>query len=203
MQTRSQATRERIIDAALHLFSEKGFTGATTRDIARHAGVAELTLFRHFPAKELLIEAILKNRSALSAIRAAAPSFQSVSYEESLRIIATTLLTTLRQRRALVKIFLNECSRYPEQVKAMHFSFMNELFEVIAAYFRDLQKKKILRKQDPVAAAQAFLGIFYAYFISRNIIGYEDPAGDTEESDIAKYIDIFIHGTKGTAYDKR
>ncbi|MGE5799532.1 MAG: helix-turn-helix domain-containing protein, partial [Syntrophaceae bacterium] len=45
----SEQTREKILDASLRLFSDKGFLGATTRGIARRAGVAEVTLFRHFP----------------------------------------------------------------------------------------------------------------------------------------------------------
>ena len=46
-------TRDKILDASLALFSKKGFLGATTKEIAKKAGVAELTLFRHFSSKTL------------------------------------------------------------------------------------------------------------------------------------------------------
>jgi AcrR family transcriptional regulator len=46
--------RERIERAALELFAEQGVEGATTRDIARRAGLAEGTLYRHFATKEEL-----------------------------------------------------------------------------------------------------------------------------------------------------
>jgi TetR/AcrR family transcriptional regulator len=55
-------TEQKILDAALGLFAEKGYAGATTRVIAQEAGVSELTLFRKFKTKENLFE-LLMNRN--------------------------------------------------------------------------------------------------------------------------------------------
>lgn len=46
--------RDRILAAALDLFSERSFDGATTREIAKHAGVAQPLLNYHFSSKEEL-----------------------------------------------------------------------------------------------------------------------------------------------------
>jgi DNA-binding transcriptional regulator YbjK len=61
-RTRSygELTRQRILEAAERVFSRDGFQGATTREIAREAGVNEVTLFRHFRSRDdLLRETIL------------------------------------------------------------------------------------------------------------------------------------------------
>ena len=50
--------RERILDAAIELFAERGYE-ASTAEIAARAGVGEATLFRRFPTKEDLIQAIV------------------------------------------------------------------------------------------------------------------------------------------------
>jgi len=42
-------TRNRILQAAQKLFASQGFDGTTTRDLAKLAGIAEGTMFRHFP----------------------------------------------------------------------------------------------------------------------------------------------------------
>src|SRR6185503_11906085 len=47
-------TRERILAAALDLFSERSFEGATTRDIAARAGVTQPLLNYHFRSKDAL-----------------------------------------------------------------------------------------------------------------------------------------------------
>lgn len=51
--------REAILRAVRVLFAEKGFEAATTRELARAAGVSEALLFKHFPDKESLYEAML------------------------------------------------------------------------------------------------------------------------------------------------
>ena len=57
---RSADTRKKLLEATYQLISEKGYLGATTREIAARAGVSELTLFRKFGKKELLFEEMLK-----------------------------------------------------------------------------------------------------------------------------------------------
>lgn len=47
-------TRDRIVDASLRLFVSQGIAGTTTRDIAKEAGIAEGTIYRHFESKEAL-----------------------------------------------------------------------------------------------------------------------------------------------------
>jgi TetR/AcrR family transcriptional regulator len=57
VKTRSQqreATRERIVEAALAAFAEKGFRGASTRDIARRAGTNQGLITYHFRSKDEL-----------------------------------------------------------------------------------------------------------------------------------------------------
>ena len=59
-------TEQKILDAALKVFSEEGFKGATTRVIARESGFSELTLFRKFETKENLFNSVLiKNRESI------------------------------------------------------------------------------------------------------------------------------------------
>lgn len=53
--------RRQILDAALALCAEDGLQGAATARIARAAGVANGTLFHHFPSKELLIQQLYQD----------------------------------------------------------------------------------------------------------------------------------------------
>jgi AcrR family transcriptional regulator len=52
--------REKILQAAMKVYAESGFRGATTRRIAQEAGVNEITLFRQFGTKDALVKAALK-----------------------------------------------------------------------------------------------------------------------------------------------
>jgi AcrR family transcriptional regulator len=53
----SAEVRTLVLEAAVETFAREGYAGATTREIARSAGVLESTMFRIFPTKELLYEA--------------------------------------------------------------------------------------------------------------------------------------------------
>jgi len=57
LQQRTLDTRERLVEAALQVFASHGFDGATTREIARRAGVALAALPYHFTTKEALWKA--------------------------------------------------------------------------------------------------------------------------------------------------
>ena len=56
--------RRELIAAGLRVFAEHGFSGTTTRQIAREAGVTEAVIFQHFPDKEALYAAILESKAS-------------------------------------------------------------------------------------------------------------------------------------------
>ena len=56
-ETPAQASRRRLLMAARVCFGRSGYRGTTTKEIAEVAGLAEKTLFRHFPTKTQLFEA--------------------------------------------------------------------------------------------------------------------------------------------------
>ncbi|MBY4675197.1 TetR/AcrR family transcriptional regulator [Marinobacterium arenosum] len=55
--TKRQLTREKILNAAWHLFNQQGYQDTSTRQIARQAGVADGTVFSHFPTKLEMLKA--------------------------------------------------------------------------------------------------------------------------------------------------
>ncbi len=54
------ATRERLMRAALELFTTQGYHGSTTPVIAERAGIAEGTIYRHFPSKQQLLNEVYR-----------------------------------------------------------------------------------------------------------------------------------------------
>lgn len=57
--TPTDGTRERILRAASKLFARKGYTGTSTREIARAVGVQQPSLFHHFASKAAILETLL------------------------------------------------------------------------------------------------------------------------------------------------
>ena len=97
-------TKERLLGATMKLVSEKGYLGATTREIAREAGVSELTLFRNFGSKEKLFEGLLGQYTFLPRLRELRPRLDGLAYEEALMTIAKRFLLTLKEQKSFIKI---------------------------------------------------------------------------------------------------
>ena len=110
-------TRQRLLDAAFRVCSERGLHAATTREIAEAAGVNEVTLFRHFGSKEKLIADLFA--------RSVAAQSESISHTEpdanDLRIdlfrYARRFNEMLFANEALIRTLIGEARRYPEQAR--------------------------------------------------------------------------------------
>jgi AcrR family transcriptional regulator len=191
-----KTTEQKLLKATLKLISEKGYLGATTREIALGAGVTELTLFRHFGSKEKLFEEMLNTYTFLPKLKVLLPELEGLSYKEALTLIAVRFLQTLKERKAMIRIMHSEVTIYPEKIRGVYNKFINDMRATFAAYFETLQDKGILRKKmPPQMAARVFLWIFVSYFRSEEIMRPGGMKKNTLKKDVKDLIDIFTQGT--------
>ena len=188
-------TREKILAAGLKLFSMKGYLGATTREIAQKAGVAELTLFRHFTSKEKLLEEVMSEYSFLPALKGLLPQLKEMTYEEALSLLAGSFLKRLNERRHLVRIMQREIHLYPAKAREVYQKFMGEIVKTLASYFKELQDRKVLRKFNPEIGARAFLGMFFSYFNTEELAVPKKYRFADRENVVRQYVGIFVEGT--------
>lgn len=189
-------TKEKILDAATELVSEKGYLGATTREIAREAGVTELTLFRHYGSKERLFEAILAQHTFLPRMKELLPEMEALPYEEALRLLATRFLLSLKQRKCMVKIMHSEVSRCPGKIRKLYAGSLEDMQSTLGSYFSGLRKKGVVRDIAPPLAARMFLSVFFSYFRTEEImLGRDITKNGRMEKPVRDFVDIFLHGT--------
>ncbi len=191
-----QSTRDKILESALKLFSQKGYLGATTKEIAKEAGIAEVTLFRHFPSKERLFEEMINTYSFLPALKGLLPEIVNMSYEKALTLIAKRFLETLSSRKDLIQIMHSEMQRYPEKIHKIYHAFIDEIFKILASYFAEMQKKKILKGFDTEFGARAFLGMFFSYFNVHEMMMHKKYRHVDKDTTIKEFVEIFVGGTK-------
>ena len=101
-QRRSLETRDRLLEAALPIFAARGFEGATTREIAKRAGVALAALPYHFETKEALW------RAAVDRI------FERLAESFSERALTLGAADSRTRLRALLREFVEFAARHPE-----------------------------------------------------------------------------------------
>jgi len=188
-------TKERLLAAMLRLVSRKGYLGATTREIAREAGVTELTLFRHFGSKEKLFEKVLDHYSFGAELKELLPKLEKLQYDEALRIVGLRFFETLKKHKPMIVIMLSEINLYPEKIRRVHNRIMEEIRETLASYLATLQERGIVRHSTPKIAATAFLGMIFSYFRAEELMKGRNIPKQEMGKTVGELVDMFVHGT--------
>jgi AcrR family transcriptional regulator len=192
---KKKTTQQKLLDATLKLVSEKGYLGATTREIAQEAGVTELTLFRHFGSKEKLFEEVLRSYVFLPTLKELLPETDDLPCEDALRLIATNFLLSLKKRKSMVKIMHSELNLYPEKIRKVYSRSIDEVRSALARYFVSLQEKGMFRNVSSETAARVFLSILSSYFRSEEIVRGHEITKTKMTKYVGEFVDIFLHGT--------
>jgi AcrR family transcriptional regulator len=142
----SPTTEQRLIDAALEVFSREGIGKATTREIAKVAGVNEVTLFRRFQNKQGLLEAVLKQAFLPISQETQAPLIQNgASLPEVVRYFAEVDFERKRRNTGLMRVLVAESHR----MGALETEILTRIFlpwkQKLAAQFREALNQGLIR----------------------------------------------------------
>jgi AcrR family transcriptional regulator len=188
-------TQNRILKAALETFSKHGYTGATTREIAKRAGVTEVTLFRHFPSKEKLFGEVVYMRLPGPDFAQFVTNAKKLEYRQALESIAHFFLEGLRQNEDLIRILYMESQRHFELMEQVYAALISNLTAILADYFKELQSNSIIRRFDPISGATMFLGIWTAFYEKESMFAI-DPGKVSINESVLECVDIFVRGTQ-------
>jgi AcrR family transcriptional regulator len=191
-----RSARERILDSSLHLFAEKGFTGATTKDISAKAGVNEVTLFRHFGSKRALFVSVIQERSPLVEIQGKVSVDMDAPVDELLERNARTVLAILKANKHLFMIILGDAWRVPKMRSAVSEFGVEKGVEFVTELMAMLIAAGKIREMDPHVAARSLIGMIQSYYMTRYLLADEEPGVGEEERMIAGFVDIFLNGVR-------
>lgn len=115
--------REQILESALNIFIEKGYNGSTTIDIAKEAGISEVTLFRYFDSKKQMfldsIEPIL-----ISSLKQSLVASKDLATIEKLEYVLKDRIKFISKHHKVIKLILMESQINPE---VADFNFINQI----------------------------------------------------------------------------
>lgn len=130
------ATRLRILEVTLELLTSQGFEAATTRDIAREAGIAVGTLFNYFPTKEAIVLQLVADALEVAEAKFEKRRRSGASLEENLFLHISTGLRELRTVRTFLRPALDaglsparqaSADEVSEAVRARHLETVQRL----------------------------------------------------------------------------
>ena len=182
--------RDQLLDAAVRLYSETGYRGATTRRIALQAGVNEITLFRHFGSKDALIREAIA-RAGASPVHEMLPDTPRDPFRE-VRDWAWAHVTELRQRRSLIRTCMAEIEEPPGIFSAEN-SSPAVAAKALCRYLRRLREAGLAKAQfDETAASAMLMGALFADAMGRDIM--PDLYRNEPEEGVDQYVQLFLRG---------
>ena len=185
---RAGGKRERILDAAVRVFAEKGFYGAKVSEIAREAGVADGTIYLYFKSKDDLLISLFEDRMAQI----------NTALREKLGLEATALgklrrfiemhLELVETRRELVEVLtveLRQSSKFMREYKNPKFG---EFLKILASVIDEGQRSGELREGvSPTLAARAIFGALDELTLARAL-------GRGERIPTAAVVELLTYG---------
>jgi AcrR family transcriptional regulator len=191
-------TRERLLDAAAQTFASDGLRGATTREIARQAGVNEVTLFRHFKSKEQLLRAVLQRGLAAEVAIMDQHSSWKENLRESMEKYAHHYYSHMEKKKGIARAFLAEAQVLPKSMQTMIADVIRPVRERLILILTDAQKAGKVRSDLNVESAlDAFKNSLYAGMLRQ---GAYLPRNYTTETYISTVVDIFVRGIETTSH---
>jgi len=192
-EPKTKSTRTRLLKAATLVFATAGVAGATTREIARVAGVNEVTLFRHFQSKEQLLAAVIGEVTALQTEALSHQEEWTQNLQIDLTHYAQLYNRMLEEYEALIRTFIGEAKRHPEAARRVIYEATQPLRDKLIAYLRSAQERgTVLLDIDPRLAVDMFTGMLLAGMLRRSAT--PTPLGYSCESYIESCVELFVRG---------
>lgn len=183
-------TEDKILNASIVLFSQKGYSAVTTKEIAKGAGVSEMTLFRHFESKHNLFEKVF-DKFVFSPKFIALVEGLEWDLERDLNKICSSYQDTLSKNRKIILMHFKNEELNPDFDTAL-FNFPNEFKKLLCYYFEEMRNRGAIR-ENPETLAMSFLATNFGLFITTLIMNKLTFETDIQAC-IASCVRIFAKG---------
>jgi TetR/AcrR family fatty acid metabolism transcriptional regulator len=185
--------RAKILDAATHVFAERGFFGAQVADIASRAGIAAGTVYLYFRSKDDVLLSVF-DRTMEEAIREGRAALEGIDDPaERLRRIARLHLERLGRDRALAVVFQVELRQSTKFMTRLSTTQLRDYLGLIRDTIADGQARGTFRQRVPATlGAKIFFGALDE--MATNWILSDRRYALVEDADAV--VDVFLHGVR-------
>jgi AcrR family transcriptional regulator len=179
-QVRTGERRAQILRAALEVFSRRGFHGATIREIASTAGLAEGTIYLYFPSKQDVLRGVI----GVIAEDGAPPTpdqFARGDDEGFVLAFVRARVQTLARHASFIRLVVHEADLH-EDVRREFFRRLHEPFvQRFRAYLEARIADGAFRPVNTEVAASICFRMVMSYIMTQHVLGFTGVRYDDEE----------------------
>ncbi|MFI5258251.1 MAG: TetR/AcrR family transcriptional regulator [Candidatus Limnocylindrales bacterium] len=191
-----EPTRDRLIGAAVRLFSRPGAGPISIEAIAAEAGMTKGAIYHHFADRAELLRAVARRVSPVDEMRAQIEPSLDLPARDGLIAIARAYYSAMRQRADLVRNLGAGSSEDPELARVVMSEIIGQGAPMIIAWVALQIQKGNLRPIDPALLIQALFGPVFLLIVLGPTVFDElgrigiHPAID----DVETYVDLILNG---------
>jgi AcrR family transcriptional regulator len=158
MPSKKGSSQERILAAAVGLFSQVGYKGTSTRDIARVAEVNEVTIYRHYPNKRELFKAAVESElQSLTVLDDLVDQLANIEEPGSaFYLVFEFVCKAIASRPNLVRLVQFSALEFGREVEPLYRKYLGEWLRASAAHLQRWALEGELRNLDPELIVLAF-----------------------------------------------
>lgn len=158
--TKETTTRERILDAALNIFSHKGYHDTRLDEIVDEAAVSKGSIYFYFPNKEKLFIALVDQFADLLE-RRVTEAIEGVTGMERVQVALITVLETFSKYRRPAKILLVQAVGLGSVFEKKRLEITDRFAMLIRGYLEEAITAGEIAATDTEVAAHAWMGAIY------------------------------------------
>jgi AcrR family transcriptional regulator len=191
--------RLQILAVAVSLFSERGFRGTTTKEIAQAAGVSEAMVFRHFATKDELYAAILDHKACKGGkFEPAEMAADGIKRKDDRAVFESLALGALKHHEndpEFQRLLLHSALEKHELAQMFFDEFVRRVYEFLGAYIHERQSEGALIEMDPAIVVRSFIGMVMHHSLNNNLWDPNRRLLNISNESAAKYFtDILLNG---------
>ncbi|HEX8129550.1 MAG TPA: TetR/AcrR family transcriptional regulator [Pyrinomonadaceae bacterium] len=191
--------RKQILQVAMRLFSQHGFRGTTTKEIAQAAGVSEAMVFRHFANKEELYSAIIDHKACAENFQCPADIVPDALALKDDRAVFTGLALAMMRHHEHDTEFLRLLTHSALEGHELAHMFWDRnvrgMYDFLGSYIRERQREGAMRDIDPTIIVRGFLGMVIHHSLNNLLWDTRRRLLDiTNERAAAEFTEILLRG---------
>lgn len=192
--------RDQILRVAMTLFSNHGFRGTTTKEIAHAAGVSEAMVFRHFATKEDLYAAILDHKACAGggSFDPALMAAEAINQKDDRLVFESLALGALNyhdQDPEFQRLLLHSALEKHKLAQMFFDEFVLKVYQFLGGYIRERQREGALIDIDPAIVVRCFIGMVMHHSLNNNLWDPKHRLLNISNEAAAKHFtDILLNG---------
>jgi AcrR family transcriptional regulator len=191
---RAEARPDEILDAALAVFTERGFEAARVDDIAARAGISKGAVYLYFDSKDALLKGLIEREVAPSALRLRALAESGADAKATLALLINVATQLLNDPRifATPKLVLSVAARFPEIGDYYRKRVIDEAIGAISALHAKGVDTGVFRKADSDTVARLVMGPLLVHAMRKHVLGAKDAT--SPEVRAQAHLEILFNG---------